>query len=88
MSAKMHEDLKRQLKEHAAAGVPEGEIPIIVTVREWEGTAELEHHGLRVGHTFESVSAISGKASPADIARIAELENVTMIEYDGEMRAL
>lgn len=86
MFAKINSELARHLEENAASCKPAEEIPVIVTVREWEGTAELEHRGLRIGHTFETACAVSGRAFAADIARIAALENVVLVEYDGEMR--
>lgn len=86
MFAKINDELARHLEGNVALGNPAEEIPIIVTVKEWDGTAELEHRGLRIGHTFETACAVSGKAFASDVARIAALENVVLVEYDGEMR--
>lgn len=88
MSAKINNELKRHLEENVASGSAQQEVPVLATVKEWKGTAELENCGLKVGHTFESVAAVSGTASPAAIEELAALENVVKIEYDGEMRAL
>lgn len=88
MSTKLNDELTKHLEENATSGNPQQDVPVIVTVKEWHGTAELEKHGLRIGHTFESIYAVSGTARPEAIEELAGLENVAVIEYDGEMRAL
>jgi len=48
----------------------------------------LRDHGLRVGHVFARIAAVSGRVQASEVTRLASLVDVERIEYDGEMHAL
>ncbi len=64
------------------------EIPVIVSVREGTDPGRLEAVGLVVRHRFESISALSGAIAASGVADLAALEEVDLVEFDGEMRAM
>lgn len=87
MAGKINEELMRHLDE--LGGSPGAqEVPIIVTVAEGTESSELEREGFRIMHTLPGISALSGVASPDVIMKLAQMEHVEKIEYDGEMRAV
>ena len=86
MSDKLDEELARRVKE-AEMSAPDREIPVIVTMTESGEIADLERIGLEVVHVIESISAVSGTLTAAEIRAAAEISAVERIEFDGEVRS-
>jgi hypothetical protein len=87
MTTKMNETLSRQIEAAKNVG-PEREIPVIVTLRPNSDLSALEQLGVKIQHIFRNISAVRGTLTPAMANRVAELEMVELIEYDGEVHAL
>jgi hypothetical protein len=87
MSKKMSERLLQELKK-AEPEDRQREIPVIVTTKSKIEPSLLEQKGLKITHTFENISAVSGTLTTSKLKDIAELDQVETIEYDGEVRAL
>jgi len=87
ISSKANDELLRQL-EQAQQTNPQLEIPVIVTTTSGADPAILAQKGLKIHHTFESISAVSGKIVAAEVSGLAQLDQVKRIEYDGEVFAL
>jgi hypothetical protein len=82
--ATIGDELSRKIDE---AG-PGEEIPVIVQFRGDTDREKLSNRGLKVTRSFENISGVSGTALKADLQKIAELEGVERIDYDGQMWAL
>jgi hypothetical protein len=87
MTTKMNGALSQQIEE-AKTVEPEREIPVIVTLRPDSDLAALEQRGVKIQRIFKNISAVRGTLTPAMANRVAELEMVELIEYDGEVHAL
>jgi hypothetical protein len=87
MAAKIDAELLEEL-ERFEVTEPKRDIPVIVTLNDWAKRKELEEKGLRVEHSFENISAVSGTLKPADVKDVAKLEQVVSIEFDGEVTAI
>jgi hypothetical protein len=85
MTAKINDELLQELKR-ARQSEPQREIPVIITLTDWAKRKELEAEGLRITHAFENISAVSGTLTPAEVEAVAQLEQVKIIEFDGEVR--
>jgi hypothetical protein len=86
VSEKVSPALKEQLE---SAGAEEGPIPIIVTLVEGADASGLASRaGIEVRHAYENIPAIAATATGAQVRELARLEQVELIEPDGEMRAL
>jgi hypothetical protein len=85
VSEKVSPALREQLE---SAGAERG-IPVIVTLAEGADAAALaRRHGIEVRHAYENIPAVAATATPAQVRELAQLEQVELIEPDGEMRAL
>ena len=86
MAAKIQEELAKQL-EDAAREESQREIPVIVTITRGADLALLEQRGLKVLHTYENISAVSGTLTAAEVNGLAALDQVERIDYDGRAHA-
>ncbi len=84
MTDKISDELL-QVSKQAKLVNPKQEIPVIVTLSGLLNRTELEEHGLRISHVFDLISAVSGTLRPAEIATLAQLKQVKIIELDGEV---
>jgi hypothetical protein len=87
MSSKISDQLLRQLEE-AKKEDPERAIRVIVTTAAGTDPTSLEQKGLKIDHIFDSISAVSGTLTVAEVNELAKLDQVKVIEYDGPMQAL
>jgi hypothetical protein len=85
MTAKISPELLREC-ERTEQTEPQREIPVIITVTDWARRSELDEKGLRVSHAFENISAIAGTLTCAEVEAVAQLDQVEIIEFDGEVR--
>lgn len=86
MTAKISDELLKRLDE-AEKAEPQRELPVIVTITTGADLDALEQKGLKIQGTFESISAISGTLTAAQVNEVAQLDQVENIEYDGEVWA-
>lgn len=84
MTAKISNELL-QVSKQARQTNPQQEIPVIVTLTGPIKRAELEANGLRISHVFDLISTVSGTLRPAEVKTLAQLEQVKIIEFDGEV---
>jgi hypothetical protein len=87
MTTKVSDELLKQLEE-AEKEEPQREIPVIVTITADADPTTLEQKGFRIQRIFESISAISGTLTAAEVNELAQLDQVEVIEYDGAVWAL
>jgi hypothetical protein len=64
------------------------EIPVIVTLAPGSDPAVLEPTGMRVHRVMDNIPAVAGTVAGGAVRRLAELDEVQRVEYDGEMHAL
>ena len=83
MTAKISDELL-QISKQAKQANPQQEIPVIVTLTGPINRAELEENGLRISRVFDLISAVAGTLRPAEVEALAQLEQVKIIEFDGE----
>jgi hypothetical protein len=72
--------------ERLAAHDPALRFPIIITLKEGAPPESLEDSGFRP--QYRALNIISGSASVDAIRRLSALNQVEMVEEDGEVRAL
>ena len=87
MSAKISAELSQRLKEVGEAST-EDELPVIVTIKKDSDLAALKEKGLKIQHTYENIDAVSGTLPAAAVKSVANLDEVQLIEFDGEVYAL
>ncbi len=87
MSGKISDQLLKQLEE-ARKEDPERAIRVIVTMAAGTDPTALEQKGLKIDHIFDSISAVSGTLTAAEVNELAKLDQVKVIEYDGPVWAL
>lgn len=63
-------------------------IPVIVTVEPGTDLAILGKSGLHIERTIESISAICGTIEAEQVEAVAKLDQVSLIEYDGQVQAV
>lgn len=86
VSEKVSPALREQLE---SAGAEQREIPVIVTLAEGADAAGLaRQQGIEIRHAYENIPALAATATPAQVHELARLDQVELIEPDGEMRAL
>jgi hypothetical protein len=86
VSEKVSPALREQLE---SAGAEQARIPIIVTLAEGADASGLASRaGIELRHAYENIPAVAATATPAQVRELAQLEQVELIEPDGEMRAL
>jgi len=84
MATKFSDEFSRRLQ----TAEPEAGMPVIVTLRPGADVAELTRKGLEVNSVFENISAVAGTVTPRAARELAELEDVELVESDGEVHAL
>ena len=84
MTDKISDELL-QVSKQAKLVNPKQEIPVIVTLSGPLNRAELEENGLHISRVFDLISAVSGTLRPAEVEALAQLEQVKIIEFDGEV---
>jgi hypothetical protein len=87
MSAKISAELSRRLKEVGEASA-EDELPVIVTIKKDSDLAALKKKGLKIQHAYENIDAVSGTLPAAAVSSVAKLDEVQLIDFDGEVHAL
>ncbi len=87
MNDKITPQVREQAERVAASGSGEG-VPVIVTFVSGTDPKTLEERGLDVRQVWKSISAASGRLAPEKLSDLAALEEVRLIEYDGEVHAL
>jgi hypothetical protein len=87
MAAKIDSDLRKWL-DLMARTEPDKLFPFVVTVKPETHGSSLSAKGLRVDQEFPVISAVSGKMTAREALGLAADDEVTKIEYDGEMKAL
>lgn len=88
MAARIADDVRRAVARVEQDRQPNHAIPVIVTCAAGADLQKLAEHGLKVERAFENIHAVSGTATPAALERIASLDCVELIEYDGTVAAL
>ena len=83
MSAKISAELSRRLKEVGEASA-EDELPVIVTIKKDSDLAALKEKGLKIQHAYENIDAVSGTLPAAAVKSVANLDQVQLIDFDGE----
>ncbi len=78
--------INKELLQAVQQANPAAEIPVIVTLNGPINQAELAAQGLHISQVFDLISAVSGTVGPAGITALAQLEQVKLIEFDGEVR--
>lgn len=84
MTAKISNELLQRVQQAEQLN-SQSEIPVIVTLNGPLNRAELEANGLRINQVFDLISAVSGTLRAAAITTLAQLEQVKLIEFDGEV---
>ena len=84
MTAKVNDELLKI----AEAAEPQQVISVIVTITAGANLTALEQKGLKIQHTFESISAVSGTLPAAGIRALSQLDEVERIEHDSKVQAL
>ena len=74
--------------ERTAAPNPQVRFPVIITLKADAAQDAVEQAGFRVENRFPVISAVSGSATLATLKRLADMEEVELIEEDGEVRAI
>ena len=87
MSSKINDELRTEC-EHASDNEPQRQIPVVVTLNDWSRRGELKHSGLRINNEFESINAVAGTLTCDQVKKLAELDHVGKIEFDGEVKAI
>jgi hypothetical protein len=87
MADKISAELAKRMRELQSTGSSDS-IPVIVTLKSGVDNRVVEAAGLKIDNVLESVPAVSGSASASLVNRIAELDGVSVIEFDGETRAI
>jgi hypothetical protein len=87
MTTKIGSELLKQI-EKAEKERTQHEIPVLVTFVAGSDPRLLEQKGLRIRRIFDSISAIAGTLTAAEVSELAQLEQVMTIEYDGPVWAL
>ena len=87
MAGKINKELKKRIEE-LSKDDSQQEIPVIITTKPNADPDELKKKGLKIEHTFENISAVSGTIPAAKIKEVAQSDEIESIEYDGEMWAL
>ena len=87
MGARISKGLLQWLRE-AEQTEPQREIPVIVTTVANADLTELEQKGLKIQRRFENIPAVCGTICAADVKQVAQLDQVEIIEEDGEVWAL
>jgi len=87
MSKKISDRLLQECQK-AEQAEPQRQIPVIVTTTSNVDRSVLEQGGLKITHAFENIPAVSGTLTAREIQEIAKLPQVTMIEYDGKVKAI
>jgi hypothetical protein len=72
--------------ERIAAQDPAIRFPVIVTLKEGASPESLENSGLQVEH--RSFNIVSGTASLAVLKELSAMNEVELVEEDGEVRAI
>jgi hypothetical protein len=85
MSEKINAELSRRLKDDEP---PENEVPVIITVKENADLDSLKKSGVKINHVYENINAVSGTLPASAVKSVAKLDDVEMIEFDGEVHAL
>jgi len=86
VTIKIDSELRKQIE--AAAAEPQREIPVIVNLAAEADVTELTRRGLKIENVFDSISAVAGTLTAAEIRALSQWDQVTAIEYDGQMYAL
>ncbi|MGH2763851.1 MAG: hypothetical protein ACRDLD_14945 [Thermoleophilaceae bacterium] len=86
----MSEKVSPALREELESAQEEGrELPVIVTLVEGADAAGLvDREGTELRSISETIPAVAGTLTPEQVRELARLEQVELIELDGEMRAL
>ena len=84
MDAKVNDELLKV----AEAAEPQQEIPVIVTVTPGANLTVLEQKGLKIQHSFNNISAVSGTLPASEINTLSQLDEIERIEYDSQAWAL
>ena len=87
MVHKISSDLVEHMKDIRRRDA-DGTVSVIVTLKAGANRESLQKTDLRVENVFESISAVSGSVSVSGVTELAQLDEVELVELDGEMRAL
>jgi hypothetical protein len=85
MSGKINAELSRRLKDDKST---ETELPVIITVKENADLGSLKKTGLKINHVYQNINAVSGTLPASAVNSVAKLDDVKMIEFDGEVHTL
>ena len=72
--------------ECIAAQDPAIRFPVIITLREGASPQSLENSGFRIEHS--SYNIVSGSASLDVLRQVSAMNEVELVEEDGEVRAI
>lgn len=78
--------ISNELLQIAQQSKPETEIPVLVKLNGPLNRAALEAEGLHIEHVFDVINTVSGTLRPAAVSALAQLAQVQLIEFDGEVR--
>lgn len=81
MSAKITERLSQKLKE-AGAVASQGELSVIVKVKEGADLDALKRKGLKITNTYENIPYVAGTLPASGVHALTPLDDVQEIDYD------
>lgn len=84
MTGKVSEDLLDEVRRAEESG-GQREISVILTINGPANLAELEEKGLKIIHFIEVLPAVSGTVTRDKPPALAELPQVKIIEFDGQV---
>ena len=87
MTSKVDSTLQEQI-DAAKRDESHRAIPVIVTVAQGTDPSILGQSGLQIQRAVESISAICGTIKAEQVEAVAKLDQVSLIEYDGQTHAV
>ncbi len=87
MTGKLDEQLLIAI-EDAENSEPTREFPVIVILHSGADQAALGEIGMKIIHSIDAISAVSGTLTATQVREVEILSEVESIEYDGSMHAL
>lgn len=85
MNEKISSETRERAPRHAARGES---VPVIVTTVAGASLGALERRGFAVRQAWESISAVAGTVPAEMLDDLAALDEVLLIEHDGEVYPL
>lgn len=84
----MDQKISQELVERIGQLRDQEAVRVIVTLKSGTNRDILNGTGIQVENVLESVPGVSGTVSVSGVAKLAQLDEVELVELDGEMHAL